>query len=267
MQQLPAAFMRMPEMPETAAVEIPQQSPATGPVAFQPVASYLHTALVIVIVGIVGAVSAMGAKQFATVRGPVITYVPSLIWLWLLFGLVALGIKLRRGSIRDVIGGSWKGFDDALFDVVIAAGFWVAALIVLATLAWALSHVQKINVQDATRELRGLAPRGALGISIWIVLSMSAGFVEEFVFRGYLQRQFTALTRSAALGVIVSAMIFSVGHLYQGVAKAAIIGIYGAMFGTLAVMRKSLRPGMFAHAWHDIFSGIVLSLLSSQALK
>jgi membrane protease YdiL (CAAX protease family) len=264
MQQLPAAFMRMPDMSEVA-VEVPQ--PAAGPVAYQPVASYIHTLIVILIVGAVGAVSAMGAKQFQTVRGPLITYLPSLIWLWLLFGLVVLGIKLRHGSVREVIGGTWRSFDDALLDVVTAAAFWLVALLALAGMAWLLSHVQKINVQDATRELRGLAPHGALGISIWVLLSMSAGFVEEFVFRGYLQRQLTALTRSAIFGVLISAAIFSLGHLYQGVAKAMIIGVYGAMFGTLAVMRKSLRPGMFAHAWHDIFSGIVLSLLSSQAVK
>jgi len=251
----------------TAAETLAVPTPSSGPPGHQPVASYLHTALVILIVGAVGALSAMGAKQFQTVRGPVVTYVPSLIWLWLLFGLVVLGIKLRHGSVREVIGGGWNGFDDALMDVVIAAIFWVVALLALAGMAWALSHIQRINVQDATRELRGLAPRGALGITIWIALSMSAGFVEEFVFRGYLQRQFAALTQSAVLGVIISAAIFSVGHLYQGVAKAVIIGVYGAMFGSLAVYRKSLRPGMFAHAWHDIFSGIVLSLLSSQALK
>ncbi len=255
----------MPEMPieETPA---PLKPPA-GPNAYQPIASYVHTAVVILLIAVVGAVSAMGAKQFQTVRGPIITYVPSLIWLWLLFGLVVLGIKLRGGNVGEVIGGTWHGLDDALMDVVTAAVFWIIALIVLAGMAWALSHIQRINVQDATRELRGLAPHGALGIAIWILLSLSAGFVEEFVFRGYLQRQFSALAGSAIAGVLLSAAIFSVGHLYQGVAKAVIIGVYGALFGALAVMRKSLRPGMFAHAWHDIFSGIVLSLLSSQAVK
>jgi len=37
-----------------------------------------------------------------------------------------------------------------------------------------------------------------------------------------------------------------------------LIFIYGAMFGLLAMWRKSLRPGMMAHAWHDAFQGIVL---------
>jgi hypothetical protein len=35
----------------------------------------------------------------------------------------------------------------------------------------------------------------------------------------------------------------------------ALIFVYGAMFGFLALWRKSLRPGMMVHAWHDAFSG------------
>jgi hypothetical protein len=40
------------------------------------------------------------------------------------------------------------------------------------------------------------------------------------------------------------------------------IGVFGLMFGVLAHFRKSLRPGMIAHAWHDSFSGIVLYVLA-----
>jgi len=50
-----------------------------------------------------------------------------------------------------------------------------------------------------------------------------------------------------------------------------LIFIYGAMFGTLAILRKSLRPGMMAHAWHDSFEGVILvvadKLVKSGAIK
>jgi hypothetical protein len=39
------------------------------------------------------------------------------------------------------------------------------------------------------------------------------------------------------------------------------ITAFGAMFRALAIARRSLRPGMMAHAWHDIFSGAMLALL------
>ena len=37
-----------------------------------------------------------------------------------------------------------------------------------------------------------------------------------------------------------------------------VIGIYGMFFGILAHLRKSLRPGMMAHAFQDSIAGIGL---------
>ena len=92
-------------------------------------------------------------------------------------------------------------------------------------------------------------------------MSATAGFCEEIIFRGYLQRQFAAMTNSMLIGVLLSAAVFGASHGYEGVARMVLIGIYGLMFGLLAWWRKSLRPGMIAHAWHDALSGAVLRML------
>jgi hypothetical protein len=34
------------------------------------------------------------------------------------------------------------------------------------------------------------------------------------------------------------------------------IACFGALYGLVAIWRGSLRPGMMAHAWSDILSGI-----------
>jgi hypothetical protein len=39
-----------------------------------------------------------------------------------------------------------------------------------------------------------------------------------------------------------------------------LIAAYGCLFGILAAWRKSLRPGMMAHAWQDLLSGILLKI-------
>ena len=247
-------------------VEVAEGDPATQPTEvakLTPVASYLHTAAAIVIMLGVALVSWKSAKQFERPQSPWLNYLPTIIWLWLLFTFVWAGIRRRQVSLREIFGASWKSFDDVIMDVVVAAGFWLTAVVVLAILGFALLGSQRGNLGEATKVLQGLAPHGALGISMWIVLSTTAGICEEFVFRGYLQRQFSALTQSLAGGVILSAMIFGLGHLYEGAAKAVLIGIFGVMFGILAVWRKNLRPGIMAHAWHDIFSGLALSLLSN----
>jgi len=84
------------------------------------------------------------------------------------------------------------------------------------------------------------------------MMSITAGFCEELVYRGYLQRQFLVLTGSVALAVLAQAVLFGAGHWYQGVKMVIVITVLGVLFGVFARWRKSLRPGMIAHAWGDI---------------
>jgi hypothetical protein len=56
--------------------------------------------------------------------------------------------------------------------------------------------------------------------------------------------------------LFLQAALFGISHGYQGIEACAKIAIFGAMFGLLAIWRNSLRPGMMAHAWSDILSGI-----------
>jgi membrane protease YdiL (CAAX protease family) len=156
-------------------------------------------------------------------------------------------------------------------DFVIAGGFWIVSVSLLAAMKFAISSgaaaTSPSAIKDSLKYIAPLIPHSRIEIFFWIVMSLTAGFCEEFVFRGYLQRQFTALTKNVAAGIIFSAIIFSVGHLYQGGLQMALIGAYGAMFGMLAHFRKSLRPGMIAHAWQDILSGVVLSLVVQHVAK
>ena len=99
--------------------------------------------------------------------------------------------------------------------------------------------------------------RGPLEFALWTVVCATAGFVEEFVFRGYLQRQFGAWFRNAYAGIAISALVFGAGHLYQGVTSAAMIAVVGLCFSLVAHFTKSLVPGMIAHAWEDLFSGLI----------
>jgi len=77
------------------------------------------------------------------------------------------------------------------------------------------------------------------------------------VYRGYLQKQFIALTKSVAAGILVPAMLFGAAHSYQGMAKASAIAVLGAMGGLLAFWRRSVRPGMIAHVLQDVLGGFI----------
>ena len=254
----------------TLAPESSNVAPPAGPSGFQPVASYLHTALMVLLMAGVAYLSARTLALRAEahdVRGPLGQYISTIIWLWALAALVYLGMRLRKVPVSEVVGGRWATFDAFLIDLAIAGGFWLGAVLILGLISTAIdpSRLKAAaggSLPESVKSLAPLIPHTKLEILFWILMSISAGICEEFVFRGYLQRQFSALTRNAALGIILSAAVFAIGHMYQGGKQMIVIGVFGAMFGTLAYFRKSLRAGMIAHAWNDIFDGLVLSLFS-----
>jgi hypothetical protein len=100
-----------------------------------------------------------------------------------------------------------------------------------------------------------LLPRDATEIIAWLLVCVSAGFCEEYVFRGYLQEQFRLLTGKVWIAVALQAIVFGFGHGYQGVALMLTIIVYGLLIGATAAWRKSLRPVMIAHGWLDFFEG------------
>jgi membrane protease YdiL (CAAX protease family) len=94
-------------------------------------------------------------------------------------------------------------------------------------------------------------------MALWVVLSVTAGICEEAVYRGYLQKQFMALTKSVPAGIFFPALAFGAAHSYQGWARASLIGVMGAMSGILAYWCGSVRPGMIAHTLQDVLGGFV----------
>lgn len=100
--------------------------------------------------------------------------------------------------------------------------------------------------------MNGILPHGIVESLLWIVVSMTAGFVEEVCYRGYLQKQFAALTGSVFLAIFFQAILFAISHSYQGFKSMIVIFVYGTLFGLLAFWRDSMRPGIVAHILTEI---------------
>ncbi len=106
-----------------------------------------------------------------------------------------------------------------------------------------------------------LLPQGSLEMGLWIVVSISAGICEEAIYRGYLQRQLGALTHNAWVGIVLSAATFGGVHIYQGAQRASVIAASAVLFGWFAYWRKTVRPGMFAHAFQDEVAPLLLKMM------
>ncbi|HXX20815.1 MAG TPA: type II CAAX endopeptidase family protein [Candidatus Acidoferrum sp.] len=173
------------------------------------------------------------------------------IYVWL------FGLRKRRKTLREVIGGKWDSVAAVLLDIGISLLFGIIVLFVLG----ALRYILGAN-PAAIRAIKVLSPRSGFELLMWVLLSTTAGFCEELLFRGYLQRQFLATTGRIEIAIPLQALVFGAGHLYEGWKAAVSIVVYGAMFGCLAVLRKSLRPGMLQHAGYDSFVGFGAFLLN-----
>jgi len=177
-------------------------------------------------------------------------YLSLLALQWGLFVYVWwVGLRRSGTSLASLIGGRWRNPADVCIDLAIAACTWGAWQ--LFTGAWNrwLGAGHAASVQT-------LLPHGPVEVCLWIALSLTAGFNEELVFRGYLQRQFAALSGRPWMGTLLQAALFGISHGYQGVVACLKIACFGILFGCVALWRRSLRPGMFAHAWTDIAAGL-----------
>jgi membrane protease YdiL (CAAX protease family) len=222
---------------------------------FPPAAGPIHTISVLAVLGGWTFWGKILADQLSAAANPnrVRFYLVTLCFEWVLFALVVAGVRRSGASVLIVLGDHWHSVRQVLRDIGIAAGFWIVAAMLLWIFGWLL------RIAALGRNVSMLPHRG-IELTLWIALSVTAGICEETIFRGYLQWQFMALTKSAPAGILLSAAAFGAAHAYQGFRMVILIGLYGAMFGILAYWRGSVRPGIIAHAWNDALNGVLAGL-------
>jgi membrane protease YdiL (CAAX protease family) len=191
--------------------------------------------------------------QLVERRGSMVPLYLSLIAAeWGLFRFVVVGGLKRTGTrFRDIVGARWTNVQDVARDVGFALAFWAVWTLAETLAAGALG-------QNGAKDIGAMLPRGPLEIAVWVALSVTAGICEETIFRGYLQRQFEAITGSVWIAIAIQAVVFGISHGYQGLRNVILITILGALYGAFALWRRSLKPNMILHAWTDIVSGIFL---------
>jgi len=149
---------------------------------------------------------------------------------------------------------------------------WVATVLVLALIYTQARPVLRIvrsrsplRVKMGNPHVERLAPHTGVELGWWVGVSLTAGFCEEFVFRGYLIWVFQPLLGlwgAAALSVVA----FGLAHTYQGAKGILITSVIGAILTLVVVILGSLLPAMALHAIADVGQGLVawLALRQSQ---
>ena len=237
--------------------------PATDPeqdrLGCKLIAPRWHTLAVLLAVLGFSALAALGAHlRSMTQSGPpqrlVIGYTFAMVVEWLTVAFVWFGVRLRNVSLGDLIGGRWRNWRAVPGDFGIAAVFFLASNVVSAI----LTSFLKV---DPGKAVRDLLPHGGTEAAFYLAMALTAGICEEVIFRGYLQKQFTAMTGNAGAAVIAQGLLFAVFHGNQGLKFMAIIAMYGWLLGALAYWRRSVRPGMIAHFAQDGLVGLLAPYL------
>jgi membrane protease YdiL (CAAX protease family) len=92
-------------------------------------------------------------------------------------------------------------------------------------------------------------PSSSLYSPVLIAAAMIGAILEEVLFRGYFQKQVSAILRSSFRGILFQAALFVLIHgLHQSVAGVLDKFVFGLVLGLLAQQSRSLVPGMIAHA-------------------
>ena len=137
----------------------------------------------------------------------------------------------------------------------VAAGLAIVVIYLFRQRSKALADDESLSrIRDQLRRLELMLPHTAEELRIFYRLSVTAGVCEELLYRGfllwYLGHWFGPLP---AVGV--GAVLFGIGHSYQGTRGILLTAAVGAFMGAIYLVTGSIVAPMVIHALMDIHSG------------
>jgi len=194
-------------------------------------------------------------------------YATTLAFQWIAAGVIlwrAAAHEIRAAQLGLAIG---NPILTVTITIVLTALVLLNQLISLRRLASNPAEAQGLLPQLALK----LFPQDDVERLAFFALVVTVAICEELVYRGFVQCVFQDWSRGAVtVGVLGSAIYFSIAHLYQGRRGLASTLVAGLIFAGARAWTGSLLPSVAAHFVADITVGIlarvkILSTMSKEA--
>jgi len=117
------------------------------------------------------------------------------------------------------------------------------------------------------------ALRSVLSVRSWsqaplaMLLVAVVAVTEETIFRGYLLLRFKAVCRSTPVAVVLSTLVFTMGHSYEGGVGLATVALLGFFFALVYLRTGSLVAPMVLHFLQDFVGVVAVPLLTGGQMK
>lgn len=131
---------------------------------------------------------------------------------------------------------------------------WSAGLtLALGAIAFVFSEIEDALKIQPTRLSLLILPRTTNETAVWsLMVSPTAGFCEELLFRGLLMFALMDMTNDLWLSVALSSVMFGVIHAAYGPLNVFATGAMGVVLALGVVYTGSLWPSIVAHALYDM---------------
>ncbi|MGE0079887.1 MAG: lysostaphin resistance A-like protein [Thiohalomonadaceae bacterium] len=150
-----------------------------------------------------------------------------------LLGLVAYFVW-SEGEGAQAIGWRPAGFDR---EAALGALLFLPVLTGLALLQWLLGA---LGSPPPVPPPAAMIPEGAGQWVLAAFLLVIVAVTEETLFRGFLITRLRALSGSTAFALVLSTLVFAVGHGYQGRTGVVAVAALGLCYGAIFLWRGSL---------------------------
>jgi membrane protease YdiL (CAAX protease family) len=138
------------------------------------------------------------------------------------------------------------------------AALGLATLIVFVI---AMYPMWKSNALKKPERTYRIVPQSVGEMGSWIVVSLSAGFAEEIVYRGVLFSILMYRIQNWWVAALLCAVAFALGHAIQGWKATAIIFVMSVVFQGLVWFTGTLYVAMVVHASYDLIAGFAYLFL------